>query len=833
MTALQTTVNTLLQVNGMIISDLKVHAELFKPRTERLKNIKFTNVYVKYIPSSWSDELIEHIFHDQTGGEVKLYKVWREEYGISACLSFVNPEKAKIAVKKLNGKGMKKEYYIQENETSKQALDKLNDAAVECEDWFKKYDPEVDPPLEPQLDADGRQENKASNDDDEEEDKNDDNDVIDNVMDNYVTTSGGVNQVKAITDDSGEVKLGGLISDAQFELNGLYVARLMTKKERKYFLEKKKISKPWQSRKGKYPKTNVYVEGLSEDVNDKKLQSMFEKFGTVISARVMIEKDGKSKGYGFVAFNKIHQAQRAIRGMKNTLHHGQPLIVYQALTKAQREKLKWKLRNKDSHRYNQQNGDMVQQQQNHHKPVRNQGYGGSYNRQYKQNGYVVQQHQNHHNAPPHFRNQSQYGAQFPAQHMQPIPHQGNHGLYNNKNQNMNTIPQQFSQHPNPMLPSAPIPHVPPPFFRPPPMNTNNHMRGIGSNIPMPSMSNYNGTQHMPVLPQQIPAQRPAQMVPQAGVIQHITGNSLGVSSQNQTSRRISNPNIPPQVNYNNGNAGPAVSQPHQSSVQVRPQSVPQISNGIPSAATINQTSRMSNPNNPPQSNHNNGITNPTVSQPRQSSVPVAPQSIPQSSGVASTPIESTVTAEMLADAKPAEKKRLLGEALFPKIQVVEPILAGKITGMLLEMDNTEILTLLSENNALRNKINEALAVLKDHQQKLSVSQSKPNDQEEHKSPVASQCNPPNCAEFSDEDKSKLVKLKELKQKIRQLIPTLNIELNDKDSENMINKIDDELCDMDNVELAELLEETEKLRSKVVEIVSKKKTEDDEHMSDLD
>ena len=39
--------------------------------------------------------------------------------------------------------------------------------------------------------------------------------------------------------------------------------------------------------------------------------------------------------------------------------------------------------------------------------------------------------------------------------------------------------------------------------------------------------------------------------------------------------------------------------------------------------------------------------------------------------------------------------------------------------ILLEMDNTELLVLLSDQRALMNKINEALAVLKDHQQKQS------------------------------------------------------------------------------------------------------------------
>jgi polyadenylate-binding protein len=47
----------------------------------------------------------------------------------------------------------------------------------------------------------------------------------------------------------------------------------------------------------------------------------------------------------------------------------------------------------------------------------------------------------------------------------------------------------------------------------------------------------------------------------------------------------------------------------------------------------------------------------------------------------------------LANAPPAQQKQMLGEALYPKIQAQQPELAGKITGMLLEMDNTELLGL--------------------------------------------------------------------------------------------------------------------------------------------
>lgn len=49
--------------------------------------------------------------------------------------------------------------------------------------------------------------------------------------------------------------------------------------------------------------------------------------------------------------------------------------------------------------------------------------------------------------------------------------------------------------------------------------------------------------------------------------------------------------------------------------------------------------------------------------------------------------------EALAAAPPNQQKQLLGEAIYPKIQVLQPELAGKITGMLLEMDNQELMSL--------------------------------------------------------------------------------------------------------------------------------------------
>ena len=51
------------------------------------------------------------------------------------------------------------------------------------------------------------------------------------------------------------------------------------------------------------------------------------------------------------------------------------------------------------------------------------------------------------------------------------------------------------------------------------------------------------------------------------------------------------------------------------------------------------------------------------------------------------------TLSNLASMPASQQKQMLGEAIYPKIQQIQPELAGKITGMLLEMDNSELLAL--------------------------------------------------------------------------------------------------------------------------------------------
>jgi len=84
------------------------------------------------------------------------------------------------------------------------------------------------------------------------------------------------------------------------------------------------------------------------------------------------------------------------------------------------------------------------------------------------------------------------------------------------------------------------------------------------------------------------------------------------------------------------------------------------------------------------------------------------------------PPEDPLTLSALANASPTLQKNMIGERLYPLIHHSQPELAGKITGMLLEMDNSELLHLLESPDALRLKVAEALEVLKQHQAQLQV-----------------------------------------------------------------------------------------------------------------
>ncbi|KAL5545985.1 hypothetical protein UlMin_005672 [Ulmus minor] len=76
------------------------------------------------------------------------------------------------------------------------------------------------------------------------------------------------------------------------------------------------------------------------------------------------------------------------------------------------------------------------------------------------------------------------------------------------------------------------------------------------------------------------------------------------------------------------------------------------------------------------------------------------------------PQVSEMLSSMLAAATPDHQKHMIGERLYPLVHKHKPELAGKITGMLLEMDNSELLLLLESPDSFNAKVEEAVEVLK-------------------------------------------------------------------------------------------------------------------------
>ena len=82
----------------------------------------------------------------------------------------------------------------------------------------------------------------------------------------------------------------------------------------------------------------VYVGNLPFSVDDEKLKEIFGKFGNVEEANVITDKySGRSKGFGFVTFEKDEDAQKAISEMNDKEVDGRNIKVNEARPMRERE----------------------------------------------------------------------------------------------------------------------------------------------------------------------------------------------------------------------------------------------------------------------------------------------------------------------------------------------------------------------------------------------------------------------------------------------------------------------------------------------------------------
>ena len=77
--------------------------------------------------------------------------------------------------------------------------------------------------------------------------------------------------------------------------------------------------------------TKLFVGSLPWSVSDEELKETFEKHGTVVSAKVVTDRDTKrSRGFGFVEMENSSDANNAIKALNNSELNGRNIVVNEA-----------------------------------------------------------------------------------------------------------------------------------------------------------------------------------------------------------------------------------------------------------------------------------------------------------------------------------------------------------------------------------------------------------------------------------------------------------------------------------------------------------------------
>ena len=77
--------------------------------------------------------------------------------------------------------------------------------------------------------------------------------------------------------------------------------------------------------------TKLFVGSLPWSVNDEALKQTFEKHGSVVSAKVIMDRDtSKSRGFGFVEMENSTDASKAMRALNNSEINGRNIVVNEA-----------------------------------------------------------------------------------------------------------------------------------------------------------------------------------------------------------------------------------------------------------------------------------------------------------------------------------------------------------------------------------------------------------------------------------------------------------------------------------------------------------------------
>ncbi|RUS72375.1 hypothetical protein EGW08_019855 [Elysia chlorotica] len=469
-------------------------------------------------------------------------------------------------------------------------------------------------------------------------------------------------------------------------LNGkkVYVGRFIPRKERIMQMGDKHR---------KY--NNVYIKNFGEELDDEKLREMFEVYGKIISAKVMFDNGAKPRGFGFVSFEEPEAAEKAVTALNGSEVGGKQLYCGRAQKKAERQaELKEHFEKIKLERINRYQGvnlyvknlddgvddEKLREEFSKFGTItsakvmgeggRSKGFGfvcfsspeEATKAVTEMNGRIIV-------AKPLYvalaQRKEDRRAHLASQHMQRL---------------------QTIRHPNVQLPIfnaagagyfvPTMPQAQRGFFQPANMSSIRAPRAPwGGNVRPNQTAGYPTAIPSQMRPRP-PAGGQAQLRPAAGNSRPIVGQPVAVAAAGGGPRSVA------MAGMARGPGGAAGMQPPQGARA-----------GFPGGR-------------------------------QQMGAQQAGRAMQQSQQSVVIPGQDPLTASMLAAAPPQEQKQMLGERLFPLIQNMHPELAGKITGMLLEIDNSELLHMLESQESLKLKVEEAVAVLHAHQAKDQAATKK-------------------------------------------------------------------------------------------------------------
>jgi len=530
--------------------------------------------------------------------------------------------------------------------------------------------------------------------------KNLDKSIDNKAMYDTFSAFGNILSCKVATDEGGNSKGYGFVHfeteeaarNAIQKVNGMllngekvYVGKFIPRAER----EKEMGEKAKRF-------TNVYVKNFGDDLDDEKLYEIFSQFGKITSHRVMCNEDGKSKGFGFVAFEDPEAAEKAVGEYNQKEINGKMIYVGRAQKRGERQaELKKKFEQIKMERLNRYQGvnlyiknlddtiddERLRKEFSNYGTItsakvmtedgRSKGFGfvcfstpeEATRAVTEMNGRIlvskplyVALAQRREDRKAHLA--SQYMQRVAGMRMQQMGQMFQPG---GTSYFMPTMPQAQRFYSPQMAQIRATPRWP----------------------TQPAAQVRAGAQATSAFPMQAAPYRSAPRQAQPAPRNVRPMNAAAAAQQQQAIPTLMQAARP--VAPNAGAVPPAAL-----AASAR-------------ASNYKYTTNMRNP--------------PAVSGGGPASAAAVPPVVQPAVHIQG---QEPLTPSMLASALPQEQKQMLGERLFPLIREIYPELAGKITGMLLEIDNSDLLHMLEDRNSLKAKVEEAVAVLQAHQAKQQV-----------------------------------------------------------------------------------------------------------------